>query len=95
MDDTHLRAEAAGGPSPDPAEPLAVPHQAPTKSGNRSKWWPHRRADLRVSVRRRATEERDGHRMAPPDQRPDQDHEEAERDPSAQAARAPPERPDG
>ena len=95
MDGTHLRAEAAGGPSPDPAEPPEVPHRAPTKSGNRSKWWPHRRADLRVSVRRRATEERDGHRTAPPDQRPAQDHEEAERDPSDQAARAPPERPDG
>ena len=95
MDDTHLRAERAGGPSPDPAEPAEVPHHSPSPSGQQSKWWPHRRAALLRSVRRRPAEAPDGQPPAPPDRRPAQDPEETDRAPSAQASRAPPLRPDG
>ena len=95
LDDTDLRAERAGGPSPDPAEPPEVPHRAPNQSGNRPKWWPHRRAALLRRFRRRADEERAGQPTAPPVHRTDQEEEEADRNPSDRASRAPPERPDG
>jgi len=95
MDDTHLRAEGAGGSALDPAEPSEVPHRVQNRSGNRSKWWPHRRAALLRSVRQCADEARDGQPLAPPDRRPAQDPEEADRDPSDRASRAPPMKPDG
>ena len=93
--DTDLRTERAGGPPPDPAEPLEVPHRAPNQSGNRPKWWPHRRDALLRRFRRRADEERAGQPTAPPVHRTDQEEEEADRNPSDRASRAPPERPDG
>jgi hypothetical protein len=90
-----LREQRAGASSDDPGQAPEVRHQAPNQGENREKWWPHRRAALLRSVRRRPAEEPDGQPPAPPDRRPEQDPEGADGDPRARAARAPPERPDG
>ena len=93
MDDTDLRAGKSGAPSADPADPPEVPHRSPSRNGRRSQWWPHRRAVLPRSVQRSADDDRDGQPTAPPEHHQDQDA--ADRDPSDQASRAPPKRPDG
>jgi hypothetical protein len=90
-----LREQRAGASSDDPGQAPEVRHQAPNQDENRSKWWPHRRAALLRSVRRRADDEHTGQPTAPPNHRPEQDPEEADRNPSARASRAPPMRPDG
>ena len=94
-DDLVLREQRSGASSDDPGQAPEVPHRAPSPSGQQSKWWPHRRAALLRSVRRRPAEEHDGQPPAPPTRRPDQDPEEADRNPSDRASRAPPMRPDG
>ena len=93
--DQGLREPRAGAASDDPGQAQEAPHRSPSPSGQRSKWWPHRRAASLRSVRQHADEARDGQPLAPPDRRPAQDPEEADRDPSARASRAPPMRPDG
>ena len=93
--DQGLREPRAGAASDDPGQAQEAPHRSPSPSGQRSKWWPHRRAASLRSVRQHADEARDGQPLAPPDRRPAQDPEEADRDPSDRASRAPPMRPDG
>lgn len=95
MDDTDLRAGKPDATSADPADPPEVPHRSPSRNGRRSQWWPHRRAILLSRAQRRADDERDRQPTAPPEHHQDQDQEAADRDPSDQASRAPPKRPDG
>ncbi|HNI61309.1 MAG TPA: hypothetical protein PKW11_15305 [Pseudomonadota bacterium] len=94
-DDKSLRPQRSGAASDDPGKAPEVPHRSSSLAGDRLKWSPHRRAAFLRNVRRAANVEHAGQPPAPPAQRPDQDHEEADRAPTDRASRAPPKRPDG